>query len=60
MESANTDYYLPNQIEENIKDRLEMIDGKYDVVKSLYDDSFTQYNIEGKNSNNSDPLKINV
>lgn len=47
MEAANTDYYLPNQIEENIKDRLEIIDEKYDVVKSLYDDSFTQYNVGG-------------
>ena len=56
MESAITDYYLPIQIEENIKDRLEMIDGKYDVVKSLYDDSFTQYHVGGQNTNISDPF----
>jgi hypothetical protein len=60
LESAITDYYLPIQIEENIKDRLEMIDGKYDVVKSLYDDSFTQYDVGGQNTNISDPFKIHV
>jgi hypothetical protein len=47
LESSNTDYYLPIQIEENIKNRLEMVDGKYDVVKSIYDDSFTQYDVGG-------------
>ena len=37
-----------------------MIDGKYDVVKSLYDDSFTQYDVGGQNTNISDPFKIHV
>ena len=60
MESSNTDYYLPKQIEENMKDRSEMVNGKYDAVKSLYDNAFTEFNVNGKNSNLSDPFQINV